>query len=185
MRSRAKSPRTTSTTSIRTRNSALWKLPSSDDDVDDSVANPNLVVTFSDNESVDGSDIESYRSQDSLPYPSWFMPLSWELRDASDGDEPDDYKPANIYNFDDQTRPLGERIIVMHHPMSMDDIKDHPAYWFLKEIEDFNQNPLNDENRSGWRFSPPRSSTTQRPIALATARAGLSPRTCQTAPLRR
>jgi hypothetical protein len=125
-----------------------------DNNADTSVANPNLVVTFSDNESddgnesFDGGDIESYRKQVSLPYPSWFVPLSWELRNASDGDKSDDYKPATIYNFDDQTFPLGTRIIVIHHPMSMDDIKDHPAYWFLKEIEAFNQNPLKDDNRS-------------------------------------
>jgi hypothetical protein len=125
-----------------------------DNNADTSVANPNLMVTFSDNESddgnesVNGGDIESYRKQNSLPYPSWIVPLSWELRNSSDGDESDDYKPATIYNFNDQIRPFGTRIIVIHHPMSMDDIKDHPSHWFLKEIEAFNQNPLKDENRS-------------------------------------
>ena len=73
----------------------------------------------------------------------------------------------------------------------MDDIKDYPTYWFLKEIEDFRdanpypsiKDPLYDKKCSSTRFSPLRSSIT--PMAAAPARPGPLPRTCQTAPFKR
>jgi len=73
----------------------------------------------------------------------------------------------------------------------MDDIKDHPSYWFVKQVEDFrrdmpyphSKHPLYDV--PSMRFSPPRSSTTPRPMAAAPARPGLSIRTCQMASFKR
>jgi hypothetical protein len=46
-------------------------------DADNSVANPNLVVTFSDSDSSDDTDknLELYRKEDTLPLPEWWMAL--------------------------------------------------------------------------------------------------------------
>ena len=124
--------------------------------IDDSVADPNLVVTFSDNESVGETDkfwprtdIAHDRKRGSLPTPDWFMHLSSELLDKRRRLEFDHVYASAVYLFDHGTS------ITIARPLSMDDIKDHPSYWFLKEIEDFRRDnpypppkdPLYDEKR--------------------------------------
>jgi len=81
---------------------------------DNSVADPNLVVTYSDNESVDESDIAYYRKRDSLPSPRWFVPLSLERRDVRNGYESHDDQV--LYLFDYQTSITEERYIAIPRP---------------------------------------------------------------------
>jgi hypothetical protein len=97
-----------------------------DDDLTktNTVADPNLMVTFSDNESVGGTDIVKYRKRDSLPFLDYFASLSMELIDSDIGLQWDhDYDSAS-YWFD---HDIG---ITIARPVSMEDIKDHPSSGF-------------------------------------------------------
>ena len=60
--------------------------------------------------------------------------LSSELHDAR-GRLSFDYNVPDsaFYLFEHETS------ITIARPLNMNDIKDHPSYWFLKEIEDFRE----------------------------------------------
>jgi hypothetical protein len=137
-------------------------------DADNSDADPNLTVTFSDTDSSDEKgmvQLEYYREEGTLPPLGWWTPLEgyqgWQFNI--------NHKPPlkmKIYE-DDKLNIIAPAVhlleldtkethnIIIPRDASMTDITDHPSFWFLKQVLEFRLinpyqsrgDPLYDEKR--------------------------------------
>jgi hypothetical protein len=114
---------------------------------DNSVANPNLIVTFSYTDSSDEkgmAQVEYYREEGTLPTPGWWTPLEgyqgWRFNidlklpletKIHEGVKLNIIAPA-FYLLEFDTK--GTQTITIPRDASMTDIKDHPSFWFLKQV---------------------------------------------------
>ena len=137
-----------------------------DNDADNSVTNPNLIVTFSDTDSSDEKgmvQLEYYREEGILPTAGWWMPLEgyqgwWINIDLTLPLEMKIYKDVKLniiapalYLLEFDTKET--QSITIPGDASMTDIKDHPSFWFLTQVLEFRltnpypsrEDPLHDE----------------------------------------
>ena len=134
----------------------------------------NLTVTFSDTDSSDEkgmAPLEHYREKGTLPYLGWWAPLE-RARQQKMFKVKDFWKNAPSLTMEAyQTASLNiiapaiyqleyedteeTHIITIPRDASMTDIKDHPSFWFLKQVLEFRwtnpypspRDPLYDEKR--------------------------------------
>jgi hypothetical protein len=120
---------------------------------DISSTDPNLIVTFSDTNSSDEKGmvpLEYYREEGTLPVLGWWTPLE-RARQRKWKDPFDDkwfltmkaYKAVSlniiapaVYQLEYEDAEETQ-IITIPRDASMTDIKDHPSFWFLKQVLDF------------------------------------------------
>ena len=96
-----------------------------------STKDPNLDVNFSDYE-VDEPDIAIYRKFGTLPSPEDIFPLGWETTRYGFHDDFDVPPAKYIFPGDEYEYPL----INIDGPLRLDNIKEHPSYYFLLEVQE-------------------------------------------------
>jgi hypothetical protein len=134
----------------------------------------NLTVTFSDTDSSDEKGmvpLEHYREEGTLPHLGWWAPLERvrqrKMLQVKDPFDDKGYLTMEAYEavslniiapavyqleFEDTEET---HIITIPRDASMTDIKDHPSFWFLKQVLEFRwtnpypspRDPLYDEKR--------------------------------------